>query len=148
MVTASDLLNSTGSAYFLKAVPGLNFMAPLIFETVLGGVNFSYTNWTTNGTTNLTANRGALLNETLNDNPFKSTPGWTAFFYAGLLYLMVAGAVFGATGNTSLGLISGFPILAGGAYVGLGDSFVTFVLILVIVAAVIFGILFILGRMG
>ena len=53
LLTSGDRLNATGANYFLKAIPGLNDMAPNIFQTTIRALDVEYTPWSQNYTEGL-----------------------------------------------------------------------------------------------
>ena len=153
LLTASDRLNSTGSYYFRKAVPGLSTMAPEIFEVSTQALIFARTNFTHEGLNRTLSNRPVSLNSATSglDDIFGITDhNWGQFGWWAFLGLVVASAVYAATRRPDIAVLGGFMGTMGvGAYMGLANgNMLQFVATVAIVILVIFAVNFFIPRYG
>ena len=156
LLTSGDKLNSTGATYFNKAVPGLGSMVPGIFQTVTQMPTVAYTPLVRNYSEVLQSHEHAHNASVTQMNLTRATTGigdyfgisegWSGFWLMSVVYLVVVSPIFASTGNPGWAIIAGFPVMAGAAWLGIGTTMLTFVLVVVLIAAVVFGIYFILGR--
>lgn len=153
LLTANEKLNSTGSYYFLKAIPGLSTMVPLIFATSTGGFTYTRDNQATTG-----------LNITNNQTPVSLTNAFagiaailgiesTSFseFGSGLFMALIVGAVlYAATRRPDVAVLGGVIGTMGfEAYLGVADGNMMLALMAVgTVIIVLFAVEFILPRYG
>ena len=148
LLTATGLLNATGANYFTIAVGQLGTMAPEIFETVTKEHTSPYTDWEESYAGDLPDHKGPRLQNAMTGigSIFGVNEGWSTFWLLGTMFLLVAGAMYVPTRNPGLALLAAFPVLVGAAWLGIGTDILRLVGILVLVAAVLFGIYFILAR--
>lgn len=141
-------LNDNGSVYFLAAVPGLNLMVPEIFTATITYPSVNYTEWDTSYEEGLQEHEGARLRGAITGvgSIFGLSEGWSGFFAGGLLFLVLAGIIYVPTRDPKLSLLPAFPILVGAAWLGIGTTWLQIVVIVVLVAAFLFGVYFILGK--
>lgn len=147
LLDSEGLLNTTGSTFFLQAVPGLSAMAPEIFSVTSSQVNPDYTSYNQTYREDLRNNAGDRVQDVL-DGFTAIVPvsdDWMSFWLIILGFVIFAGVIFSGVGNPGWACIGGFPFIVGGAYLMGGEIF-TFTAVVVIIVAVIFGIYFILGR--
>jgi len=147
----NGLLNVTGQAYFVEAVPDLASMDSSIFSTAIAQmeVDDTYLDMDTEYSDALVDNKGPILGGAIEDlaGTFRVSETWASIWLVAMLSLTFSGIVFAATKDTGMAMMVGVPIAVGAAYMGIGgtDMFAT-VASIAIVAAVLFGIHFILGR--
>ena len=77
---------------------------------------------------------------------FGVSEGWMGFWVGTILLLMVGGAVYGTTRNAAAAMLVGVPVIAGFAWIGLGTTWLNIFGILLVLVAIFFGILWILGK--
>ena len=145
----ANRLNTTGTTYFTKAVPNLGSMAPEIVSLAVRTLSPDYASWNQTYAEELQEHEGLRLKEAVTDIGayFGLSEGWSGFWLISIVYLLFVGAMYPTVRNPGWALIAGFPILAGAAFLGVGTSLLTLVVVLVLIAALIFGIYFILGRL-
>lgn len=147
LLDSEGLLNTTGSTFFLQAVPGLSAMVPEIFSVTSSQVNPDYTSYNQTYREDLRNNAGDRVQDVL-DGFTAIVPvsdDWMSFWLIILGFCIFAGVIFSGLGNPGWAMAGGFPFIVGGAYLMGGEIF-TFTAVVVIIVAVIFGIYFILGR--
>jgi len=147
LLTSDDKLNTTGSAFFLEAVPGLNAMEPDIFEITSSSINPNYQSYNNTYREELKNNAGSQVDFIITEftQILPTSKNWMSFWLVIFGFVIMAGVIFSRMGNPAWGFIGGFPFIVGGAYL-LGGEIFTFAAVCVIVAAVIFGLYFILSR--
>lgn len=148
LLTAGGLLNATGANYFTIAVGQLGTVAPEIFETVTKQHTDPYTDWDEAYSEALPEHRGSRLQNAMTGigSIFGINEGWSTFWLVGVMYLLVAGIMYVPTRNPGLAVLAAFPVLVGVAWLGMGTDMLRLVGILVLIAAVLFGIYFILAK--
>jgi len=148
LLSSGDRLNSTGKTFFLAAVPGLGDMVPDIFEVITGGMEVDYKAYDQTYREALSTNQGSRLEEAITGIGKMMgvyNPEWTSFWLVSLVLLMVVGVISSGTGTPGWAFVGGYSVLALGAFIFGGNLF-TLVMVLGVVAAVIFGLFFVLGR--
>lgn len=154
LLSSNDKLNSTGSYYFLKAIPGLSAMIPSVFS--LSSSSLTYTRNTSLNTSGLNQTRDknpVSLNSALaglsamfgiTNDPFGEF-GWYMFFA-----LVVAGVAYAATRRPDIALLGGAGgVLAVGAYVGVADGqIMMFLMAIGTVLIVMFALEYFVPRYG
>lgn len=148
LLTSGDLLNTTGATYFLKAIPGLNSIVPEIFQVTTSIPSLGEYNWTTNQTTTFSEHKGTILEDALDDigSIFGIDGMWVGIALFGMLAGLLGMIGYGATGQAGGALAFGAFALPVAVWMGIFD--LVLFIIIIIVMAVIFGIIFILGRFG
>jgi len=148
LLSSNDRLNTTGKTFFLAAVPGLGDMAPDIFEVITGGVDVDYKSYNQTYRETLRSNQGSRLEGAIMEVGKMMgvySPEWTSFWLVSLVFLMAVGTMSSGVGVPGWAFTGGYAVLALGAFIFGGNLF-TFVIVLGVVAAVLFGLLFILSR--
>ena len=148
LLTSGGRLNSVGALKFKEAIPGLDSIVPDIFA-----VSQSYPtseNLTTVSTYEdlLKTRTGERLEGALDNlGTFLHVPG-ALIGGVGLfvLFFILAGRIFTATGSVSTSIVCAIPFILAGNMVGVLSLSITFVAGLMVI--VLFGVVFILGRMG
>ena len=145
-----DFLNETGMFYFTKAIPNLGTIAPNISYSTTVFMTVNYTDWNTTYEEGLHEHQGPRLQAAIQDlaNMLSVSEDWMAIWLTSIAYLTFAGVVYSITKDPGIAMLTGFPIIVGAAYLGVGLSMLTIVIAITIIAAVLFGIHFILARMG
>jgi len=145
---ANDLLNATGVSYFTKAIPNLGSMAPDIAYSSPFYMTVNYSDWNKTYEDTLHTHQGPRLQAAIQDlaNMLSVSEDWMAIWLTSIAYLTFAGVVYGITKDPGISMLTGFPIFVGAAYLGVGLSALTIVIAVTIIAAVLFGIHFILAR--
>ena len=147
LLDSEGLLNTAGSTFFLQAAPGLSAMAPEIFSVTSSQVNPNYTSYNQTYREDLRSNAGPRVQDVL-DGFTAVVPvseDWLSFWIIIFGFVVFGGIIFSGVGNPGWAMIGGFPFIVGGAYIMGGEIF-TFVAVVVVIMAVIFGIYFIMGR--
>ena len=149
LLTSENKLNTTGTQFFTEAIPNLGSMVPGLLATAVRQLTPDYVSWNQTYAEELQEHEGSRLKEAVTDIGayFGLSEGWSGFWLISIVYLLFVGAMYPTVRNPGWALIAGFPILAGAAFLGVGTSLLTLVVVLVLIAALIFGIYFILGRL-
>ena len=149
LLTPGNKLNTTGSTFFAKAIPNLGSMVPGLLATAVRQLPPEYTSWNQTYVAELQEHEGSRLRGAVTEigSYFGLSEGWSGFWLISMVYLLFVGAMYPAVRNPGWALIAGFPVLVGAAFLGIGTSLLTLVVVLVLVAALIFGVYFILGRL-
>lgn len=150
LLTSTNLLNSTGATVFQDAIPGLGSVCSTLFQVSLEYPAGGTTTGTPSYANQLSGNTGIKLQrslEGLSQYFLGKSTYWSLIGAVGLLviYFILAGRIFTATGSTTASIVMGIPFLLIGAVLGLVP--LAAVYISAILLAVIFGVVFILGRM-
>jgi len=144
LLTSSGKLNDTGSEKFLEAIPGLNNICPEIFSTVTFSPEVTTTSFAQTYAKTLTP--GTKLQGIVDD--LGDTIGVPGVLIGGaglmMLYFILAGRIFIATGNTATAIVLGIPFILAGVLLGLLPLVWVFVAGFTVI--VLFAIIFILGR--
>lgn len=149
LLTSDNKLNSTGAITFNDAIPNLSSMAPDIFETTIVWPEVDYTPWQRPYEETLESHGGSRLRGAVQDigNLLGVSEAWAGGWILSMAFLVFAGAIYAGTRNPALAMIGGFPVVAGGMWLGVGGAaLLTAVLLIVFIFAVIFAVYFILGR--
>jgi len=145
----NGMLNVTGSAYFSEAIPGLIDMDFSIFSTTITQMDYNPRTWDTTYSDSLVTNQGPVLQGAIQSmaSTFCISETWMGIWFVAMTALTFSGVAFAATRDTGLAMMIGVPVAVGAAYLGIGgtDMF-AIVVAMAIVAAVLFGIHFILAR--
>jgi len=144
LLTSSSKLNILGSATFKEAIPELNGICPTLFQ---------YLEYSTEAPTQayqveLETRLGARLQSVLtNLGTFFHVPGaMIGGVGFGIIFFILTGSIFAATGSVPGAIAVSIPFIIAGNIIGLIPLVITFVFGLIVV--VLFGVTFILGRMG
>lgn len=148
-VSVNNKLTETGRAYVLEAIPYLNLILPDIFEPITSGPGWSSSNHTTEYEDTLLTHAGDRLTGVLNNMGewITGKPNMGVLFGGlgvALLYFILAGRIFVATGSVPAAIAISIPFLIGGNLIGLLPLSITF--IAAFFAALSFGVTYILGR--
>lgn len=155
LLTSTDRLNSTGSTYFSKAVPGLSTMVPTIFATTTAQFTYTRDNFTNEGLARTKANMPVSLNSALNglNTVFgveSESSVWGQFGWLMIAGMVVGSVVYGASRRPDIAVFGGVLSTVGlGAYLGVANG--NAMLFLMSVGALIialFGITYILPKYG
>jgi len=147
LVTTGGLLNSTGTIYFLKAIPALGTIAPSMFITVASGVTAEYTNWTENVTA-IMARRGPMLQGMVTSwaDFLHTTYDWAAVWLALMTFLLFSIFLYPMLKDAKLATICAFPVLPFMAWAGMSEDLLRSIILIVLGLGVLFGVIFILGK--
>jgi len=146
LLTDSGKLNSTGSTYFIDAIPGLYDMAPEIFysTTYYPSVNTSIP-WTDNES--FWDSKGEKLNGTISNlsGLFGMSYNWTALGITGMFCLVMGSVAFASTKSPGWALVGGgiisLPLMVVMGFFQVGWWMLIFALV-----GIMFAILFIQGK--
>ena len=147
LLTATGKLNSTGSTFFLEAVPGLGTMCPEIFDVVVSDVEIDYVTYPHTYGPGLSGHAGSKLSGAVGEigGLIGVSSGWMSWWMILVIFLMLAGIIFAGVGNPGWAMAGGFAMIAVGGFL-FGGSVFTFAITLVLLVGIGFGIYFILGR--
>lgn len=151
LISDAGRLNSAGNIYFLTAMPYLGTAAPGLFQSVTQQIVLDYTEYNENYTQSLVDRRSNILEEMVTDwgvNFWHMSYDWAAVWMVGILYLVVAGAIYPLVKNPAWSLIGAFPIPVASAWLGISDSMLRIIVLIVMGLAFLFGVFFILPRFG
>lgn len=142
-------LSTLGTAVFNKEIPQLGMVLPY-FYTISNSIDTLNPNPVSAKTeeTSLLTNKGARLTNALNGlGGYFGIPGWMMGIIGfAILYFILAGAVFTATGSPTIAIAAGMPFILVGTFMGVIP--LTFTLILTVMVAFMFGLGFLLPRIG
>lgn len=153
LLSTTQKLNDTGSAYFTLAVPGLGSMDPTIFQTTVRELDVPEPNWNMAYAEQLEARSGSRFREAINGTMggiFGITEEfWQVAWIAGIAFLLIGAPVYAATRQPVWAMAAGFPVVAGIGWLGVGTSdYLYGIGIVVFVLGVSFAILFVLRHFG
>jgi hypothetical protein len=155
LLTVNNQLNTLGTTYFTAAIQGLGTMTPALLVTSQYYPSATYPNWTENYTASLKAHQGSNLQNAINGTLqiFRGEQiggeGWGAAWFMGIIFMMVGGPIFAATKRPDWAIIIAFPIMLGAAWLGIGtEDFLRGLLVIVLIVAVVFALVFWLRNMG
>lgn len=145
----NTLLNETGRTEVLKAMPYLNLVIPDIFEPLTSSPDYTPPDYDPEYEERLLTRAGDRLTTALNGLGLWITgkEGMGVLFGGlglALIYFILAGRIFVATGSVPGAIAISIPFLLGGNLIGLLPLSITF--IAVFFAAISFGVTYILGR--
>lgn len=148
LLTTEGRLNTTGAFYFNKAIPGLTSMIPSFFQVAVSSPSLPDGVWTTEREDEWRDQRGPDLTATVEWFQDFTGAGEESI---GILFVAVIGALlaasaYGATRRPDLALVLSFVAVPLGAWVGLID--ITLWMVIGVILAIGFGIVFIMGRIG
>lgn len=148
LLTSGDKLNTTGATYFTAAIPGLGSMEPSLFQTTVSSPSSTALTGNSTYIDSLPANSGEKLDEALDDfGGYMGVSGnWMAYWGLGVIFLVLVSIMFAGSGNPGWALAGGVVIIAGGAFMGIGDETFQLWSSIALGVIVLFAILFILGR--
>lgn len=144
-------LNATGATYFTYAIPAFGSMAPeaMYSTTYYMTVNYTYMNMSeTAYEVSLHTQQGARLRLAIQNlaSEFGVSEDWMSIWMVAIGYLTFAGVAYSVTKDPGVSMLTGFPVIVGAAWLGVGTSWLTIVIATTIIAAVLFAIHFILAR--
>ena len=148
---SAGYLNITGLTYFTYAIPNFSSMAPeasAASMTYPSG-NLSWINQTEPYLATLQANTGTKLSGALDAiaSALHVSRDWAAIWMVAIACLTFSGVVYSVTKDPGISMMMGIPVVIGAAFLGVAPSMLSIVTAMTIVAAVLFGIHFILARM-
>lgn len=150
LLSADNKLNSTGSLLFSECIPGLQTVCFEIFETFTTTVTFTPATNQQNGAlqTAATALMGTRLHDTIDGLATwtGASPSMVGIFALLIIFLILGGRVFTATGSPAIAMVTSIPLLFIGAAIGIIPFALLWALIIVVV--LLFGITFILARLA
>ena len=148
LLTSAGYLNATGSFYFVKAIPQLPNMAPEIFYQITYDPDTGRTDFNVTYMEELSEHQGTKLQTAIQDlaTTFHVTEDWMAIFLVGVAYLTVGGSIYAVTRDPGISMLASIPVLVGAAWMGVGTSIMTIVVVCMIIAGILFAIHFILQR--
>jgi len=118
----NKVLNSTGRAIFLAALPNIDTVIPTLFQTFASNPNFNSVsiNSTFEDATVLSSNMGTKIENAFEGigNFFGISKEMAAGSWLMLFALTIASIVFLNTGNTTGAIILTIPIIVTGAFLG------------------------------
>jgi len=149
-LSANNKLNETGREWVLMAMPYLNLIIPDIFEPVSSTPGYTPPDYNPEYEDTLLTRAGVRLTGVLNGlgQWITGKPNMGVLFGGlglAILYFILAGRIFVATGSVPASIAISIPFLIGGNLVGLLPLSITF--IAAFFAALFFGVTFILGRL-
>ncbi len=141
-------LNSTGATYFTYAIPGFPEFAPDAMYSSAYYPSASNITYNTSYEESLHAHTGPRLEAAILDLAtwLHVSEDWMAIWLVCIAYLVMAGIVYSVTKDPGVAMVVSITIPVGAAYLGVGLSWLTIIIAVAIVAAVLFAIHFILGK--
>lgn len=148
LLTSAGKLNATGSFYFVKAIPQLPNMVPEIFYQITYDPDTGRTDFNVTYMEELSEHQGTKLQTAIQNlaTTFHVTEDWMAIFLVGMAYLTVGGSIYAVTRDPGISMLASIPVLVGAAWMGVGTSIMTIVVVCMIIAGILFAIHFILQR--
>lgn len=148
LLTAGGRLNATGATFFNEAMPGLPWMVPEIYAAAVARPGAERLEWAAGYGDILQMHEGSRLRGAITGigTIFGISEGWAGFWLGGIGLLVLSGIVYAATRDSGLAIITGFPVVLGYAWIGLGTSWLYIGLITVVLVAVFFGVAYILAK--
>ena len=145
ILTSGGKLNVTGAMFFNEAIPGLSSMLPEFFQVTTASMTSGNIAYTEAYATN-TATRAGSMNVAFASigSMFGISEGWAMLWLVGILDVILMGLVYASTQKSEIAFVSGFALTSLFGWIGLIQ--LQIVIILVIFVAILFAILFILGR--
>jgi hypothetical protein len=139
--------SDTGEIVFLNCIPDLTYVCPSLFASAMYPYDFQNRSYNPLFQTNLLNQTPSRLKIAMDDlGTWIGVPG---IFVGGiglaLIFFMLAGRIFIATGSPAAGIVFGIPVIILGNLLGMIPLTVTLALGLVVI--VLAGIVFVLGRM-
>ncbi|KKM76560.1 hypothetical protein LCGC14_1378890 [marine sediment metagenome] len=153
LLTATGRLNSTGSTYFLAAVPGLSSMVPGIFQLTTEQFVYTKENFTEEGINLTRQNLPVSLNNTIAglDAIFGVTNhNWGGFAWLSLGGMMLAGVIYATTRRPDIAILGGFMgVMSIGAYTYVSEgNIMLFVMAIGTIIIVLFSVEYVLPKLG
>ncbi|KKN03509.1 hypothetical protein LCGC14_1107010 [marine sediment metagenome] len=147
ILTAGKKLNSTGAVFFEEAIPGLSNMIPSFFQVSTVYLSTNRTDWNHTYEQELQDKGGEGWNRTINSwaDWLGTSSDWMSLGFGSFLGVMGGAAVFAATKQTGWALLFTGMIVGGLTWVGV-IAFSVYAL-LVVMVCMLFGILFLMGRL-
>ena len=150
ILSADNKLNSTGALIFNECIPGLETICPGIYETSSTGIAFTPA---TNQQQGALQTASSLLTGTRLQGVINGLATWTGasssmvgIFSLILIFLILFGRIFTATGSPTIAVVASIPLLFIGAAIGILPFALLWALVIVVV--LLFGITFILARLA
>ena len=151
LLTTGDKLNSLGMITFQDAIPGLDSICPDIFQVYTTYPDYTDPTYTPTYETDLLGRTGARLTAVLEGlgqwiTGKAGMGGLVGGVGLAVLFFVLAGRIFIATGSVPIAIVVSIPFLFVGNVIGILSLSITFIAALIVV--VLFAVTFILGRMG
>ena len=150
LLTSGDKLNSTGMLKFKEAIPGLDSICPEIFQVYATFPEYDDPAYTPTYEVTLLGRMGPRLEVALNGlgqwlTGKPDMGGLVGGVGLAILFFVLAGRIFVATGSVPTSVVVSIPFLFVGNLIGVLSLTITFVAAFLVL--VTFAITFILGRM-
>ena len=151
LLSSGDKLNSVGMVKFKEAIPGLDSICPSIFQVSSAYPEYTEPTYNTTYQDTLTSREGTRLSTALEGLGVwvtgKSGMGSVVGgFGLAILFFVLAGRIFIATHSVPVAIAVSIPFLFVGNVIGILSLTITF--IAAFMAILMFGVTFILGRLG
>ena len=148
LVGSYGKLNTTGSTYFREAIPNLEDALPEIFTEIVDIPTATRGNFTKAGQTSFASHTGPNLSAAMTaiGTWLGTTGGWMGFYSMIMVMGVFAAGMFAATKIPVAGLFGAVAILGLWAYLGLGSDLLVALGAVATVVAILFGVVFIMGR--
>jgi len=151
LLTADGKINDSGKLLLSEDIPGITSICPSIFSTYSTTPTFTRETTPTSLQTGFATAMGANLRTTLQGLSLwiMGNANYWMFMGAGglaLLWFVLAGRIFTATGSLPIALVASVPFLFMGTILGLIP--VAIMWAVTIIAVLVFGVVFILGRLA
>lgn len=148
LLTATGKLNTVGAVKFREAIPGLEGIVPDIFAVAVSYPEYTPEEHPKTYEEYLRTVGGERLETALNNlGTFLHIPGAiVGGLGLAILYFVLAGRIFTATGSVPAAVTVSLPFLFAGNLIGILPLYITFIAGLLVL--VMFGVTFVLGRMG
>lgn len=143
-----DKLNAVGAEFFLEVLPGLDSACPDFFAVSTEYLEPDSKTHSKTYETELLARIGARLHDAIDGLATVAHIPYTlmSLLLTGVMFFIVGGAVFAATGSPGMVIPVSVPFLFAAAVIGLIPLSVVFFIVAIVV--VIFAIVFIVARVG
>jgi hypothetical protein len=151
LLTSSDKLNSTGSTYFLEAIPGLASMDPTIFQTATRVLSPADPTWEPVYPDDIIARSGGGLQAAINGTMSIFgiyDPFWGTAWVSAILFMLIGAPIYAVTRQPVWAAAVGFPIMLVVAWLGAPAVYFYWLLAIVAVLAIMFGVTALLRHFG
>jgi len=151
LLTTGDRLNTAGMIAFQDAIPGLDSICPEVFQVYTSYPDYTDPAYTPTYETDLLGRTGARLTGVLEGlgqwiTGKANMGGLIGGVGLAILFFVLAGRIFIATGSVPIAIVVSIPFLFVGNVIGILSLTITFIAAFIVV--VLFAVTFILGRMG
>lgn len=151
LLTSTDKLNTIGRDKFLEAIPGLDGVCTDLFQVSTSYPEYEEPTYDPAFETTLLGNAGVRLTAVLEGLGKWTTGkegmgGLVGGVGLAILFFVLAGRIFIATGSVPIAIVVSIPFLFAGNIIGILPLTITFIAAFLVV--VMFSVTFILGRLG